>query len=575
MKRKHVLFYFFVFLFSTLQGQVLRELSINTITGNEVPVIQGNAQFPDDALLLVYSPIKSLNFRSTISGIDKQTYNPELNRYEILLKPLKQIVFVYAADYLEAKVETFTPSPKDVYYYKVEEKQNSVTRIAESGSVYIESEPEGADISLNGILIRDKTPFTGNFPGTVKITLSKKEYASFDTTIAIPPRQAVKMSVKLKPLFLVLNISSEPSGAEVILGGVLFGKTPLSKKMYFNQDMLPGNKTLELQLAGYQNVKEDLLLVPGLLPFERHVLMKRLQGTFFISSEPKGAEVMINGMYKGLTPLSGKLDYGEYEVKLKAEGCVEGDIVKLIINNSIQKELHLNLNTIEADKMVKAEIAKADSIAKAEMEKAMAESADRQQFDDFVASKKVIIGNQEWMAKNLDVDRFFDGYSIQEAKADGAWMEAGEKKEPAWCYYENNSANGAKYGKLYNWYAINSPHKLCPEGWHVPTDAEWTTLTNFLGGQTIAGGKMKSTGTQYWISPNTSADNSSGFSGLPGGNRSSNGAFSLIGNSGYWWSSTEFNTDIARYRNLFYDDGYVSRNGYYKTLGFSVRCIKD
>ncbi|MFN5492660.1 MAG: fibrobacter succinogenes major paralogous domain-containing protein, partial [Bacteroidota bacterium] len=146
----------------------------------------------------------------------------------------------------------------------------------------------------------------------------------------------------------------------------------------------------------------------------------------------------------------------------------------------------------------------------------------------------------------------------------------------ATCFYNNDSAaNNCPYGKLYNWYAASDVRNLCPTGWHVPSDAEWTTLTTFLGGEFVAGGKMKSTGTQYWASPNTAADNSSGFSGLPGGFRSYDGSFGYIGLNGNWWSSTEDNTDIAWTRNLDFTNGIALRVNSYKTLGFSVRCLRD
>jgi uncharacterized protein (TIGR02145 family) len=109
----------------------------------------------------------------------------------------------------------------------------------------------------------------------------------------------------------------------------------------------------------------------------------------------------------------------------------------------------------------------------------------------------------------------------------------------------------------------------------VPNDAEWTVLTNYLGADSVAGSKMKSTGTQYWLSPNTDATNESGFSGLPGGYRFFNGSFFDIGKYGFWWSSTAYSTDFAWYRYLSYDNGVVYRGFNYKDVGLSVRCLRD
>jgi len=182
----------------------------------------------------------------------------------------------------------------------------------------------------------------------------------------------------------------------------------------------------------------------------------------------------------------------------------------------------------------------------------------------------VSIGGQVFMSKNLDVSTFRNGDPIPQAKTYEEWGRAGENQQPAWCYYNNDPANGAKYGKLYNWYAVNDSRGLAPEGWHVPSDAEWTILTDYLGPD--AGTKMKSkTG---W-NENGNGTNSSGFSGLPGGYRDFNGTFSSIGNYGYWWSSSENTTSLAWYRYLYYFSGDVNRSSYIKERGFSVRCLRD
>ena len=184
-------------------------------------------------------------------------------------------------------------------------------------------------------------------------------------------------------------------------------------------------------------------------------------------------------------------------------------------------------------------------------------------------AQTVTIGNQVWMAKNLDVSTFRNGDSIPQAKSNAEWEAAGENKQPAWCYYDNDPANGAKYGKLYNWYAVNDSRGLATAGYHIPSGAEWTQLTDFLGGE--AGKKMKS--TSGW-KDNGNGTNSSGFSGLPGGFRNNYGTFGNIG-PGDWWSSTEYDTSDAYYRCLSCSDGYVYKYRDHKTFGFSVRCLRD
>ena len=190
----------------------------------------------------------------------------------------------------------------------------------------------------------------------------------------------------------------------------------------------------------------------------------------------------------------------------------------------------------------------------------------------FVPMPAIVIGTQQWMRENLDVLTYRNGDIIPQVTDPTAWAAL---TTGAWCYYNNDVANGAIYGKLYNWYAVNDPRGLAPTGWHVPTDDEWTTLTTRLGGTTVAGGKMKVAGTTSWTTPNTGATNESGFAGLPGGFRSTNGSFYDVGSFGYWWSSTEDYATYAWLRDLLYINGVIDRASGSKRDGFSVRCLRD
>ena len=192
--------------------------------------------------------------------------------------------------------------------------------------------------------------------------------------------------------------------------------------------------------------------------------------------------------------------------------------------------------------------------------------------------RTVIIGDQLWMAENLNVDRFRNGNLIPEIKNAEEWKKAFEAQQPAWCYYDNRRVQegqlGSNLGKLYNWYAVADTGGLCPTGWHVPSDDDWTMLTNYLGGAETAGLKMKSS---YGWKDNGNGSNNSGFNGLPGGYRSYyyGGSFYPIGSYGYWWSSSEDSTYYAWSRDLSYGDGSVDRNDSNKGNGFSVRCLRD
>jgi uncharacterized protein (TIGR02145 family) len=187
--------------------------------------------------------------------------------------------------------------------------------------------------------------------------------------------------------------------------------------------------------------------------------------------------------------------------------------------------------------------------------------------------KTIQIGTQTWMAENLKTTKYRNGESIAIMTDNSLWAN---NTTGAWCYYNNDAMNNSSYGKLYNWYAAANNNNICPNGWHIPTNEEWTTLTNTLGGETIAGGKMKSTCTDFWETPNIDATNISGFSGLPGGYRIANGEFYDIRNDAIFWSFTEVNNLNAFFRTLKFIDGNVSyRDNVSKRYGFSIRCVKD
>ena len=186
--------------------------------------------------------------------------------------------------------------------------------------------------------------------------------------------------------------------------------------------------------------------------------------------------------------------------------------------------------------------------------------------------KTITIGTQTWMAENLGTTKYIDGIAIPLISDEKAWTGL---STPGFCWYENDEAAFKEiYGALYNWYAINTG-KLCPTGWHAASDAEWSVLTTYLGGESVAGGKMKETGVDYWVEPNVGATNDQGFSALPGGFRYYDGKFYDFGFSGYWWASGELSASRARFRYLSSDDSVVFRFDNLKKNGFSVRCIKD
>jgi uncharacterized protein (TIGR02145 family) len=182
----------------------------------------------------------------------------------------------------------------------------------------------------------------------------------------------------------------------------------------------------------------------------------------------------------------------------------------------------------------------------------------------------VTIGTQTWMAENLKTTKYRNGTPIPNVSDSVQWAAL---TTDAYCNFNNDPNTVAVYGRYYNWYAVTDSNNIAPLGWHVPTDAEWTTLVTYLGSG--GGGKLKSTGTTYWDSPNTSATNSTGFSGLPAGDRSYNGLFHYLGMYGCWWCTTEYSATDGLEYVVEYNSSGITRLAYSKGLGLSVRCVKD
>ena len=183
----------------------------------------------------------------------------------------------------------------------------------------------------------------------------------------------------------------------------------------------------------------------------------------------------------------------------------------------------------------------------------------------------VIVGTQIWLKQNLNTTHYCNGDAIPNVTDITTWSHLATG---AYCNYDNNASNATIYGRLYNWYTVNTAN-LCPTGWHVPSDVEWTTLTTYLGGESIAGGKLKEAGLNHWQNPNIAATNETGFTALPSGLRGNNGNFNNIASSGYWWSSTENSISSASSWYIFHEYSNIGNDNSIEQMGFSVRCVKD
>ena len=181
----------------------------------------------------------------------------------------------------------------------------------------------------------------------------------------------------------------------------------------------------------------------------------------------------------------------------------------------------------------------------------------------------IILGTQEWMQQNLQVTKYRNGQDLINAVTNSSWNTT----NGAYGIYGGSNVNNTNYGKLYNWYAVNDSRGLCPTGWHVPTTIEWSTLENYLGGTSVAAGKLKT--VDGWNTPNLGATNESGFTGLPGGYRFTDGTYWYNLQIAQWWTSTNANTTIAHASRLYYQNEGVINSTYDKKIGSSVRCLKD
>lgn len=184
------------------------------------------------------------------------------------------------------------------------------------------------------------------------------------------------------------------------------------------------------------------------------------------------------------------------------------------------------------------------------------------------------IGDQVWMAENLNVTHYRNGDPISEVTNNMQWSSS---LNGAYCDYDlYTSENSSHYGKFYNWYALNDSRKIAPTGWHIPTDTDWNNLLSYLGIADSAGGKLKQTGTNNWNSPNTGATNSTGFTALAVGSRDEGGTFSDFRKYACFWSSTEGAVStVASYRLLYNTSSFFGAGAIEKASGLSIRCVKD
>ena len=516
-------------------------------------------------------------------------------------------------------VELITIAPDVIDKIKAELKANF-------GSLSITTEPAGAVLKING-QIKGRTPYSISQlkSGSYNFEISKDLYHTHKEDYIITDGSENSRDIRLNPAFGKLIINTSPVAAEVFLDGQNKGTTP------FELDELPsGSYHLTVDCDLFQPVEKDIIIEDG-KTLDLNLTLEARSGLITITGSPAGADITANGKSIGTIPLSNyRISEGMVELTVSATNHhTHSEFVKVERDKSQSAQIELvhhtgkiiviteppeatvflddkemgkspqilsgipaGEHTVRVEHPDYATDIKEISLRPNERKEVVFEliTYKEQAQDAKIRNKKkiisngmcididgnkyrtVMIGNQVWTAENLKVTHYRNGDPITTGLSIIKWNHS---YTGAYAVYGGKETNADTYGYLYNWYAVDDSRNIAPEGWHVPTDNEWQTLVDYLGGKRVAGGKLKEEGTTHWNSPNTEATNEAGFAALPGGSRYSNGNYYHMGSFGYFWSSTELNSRTAWYRLLDYNGSGVLRLYRNKQYGFSVRCVRD
>jgi len=491
-------------------------------------------------------------------------------------------------------------------------------KVIETQWLAIDTKPTDANVFINDDFL-GKTPYQAQYPiGDYNYRIENARYHTVAGKIKISDKKEV-LKFDLKPRFGNVQVSSLPEdGMQIYLNDENTGKTTPATLDKINS----GNYTVKLFNEWYEPNEQTIEVKDGL---ETNVqfTMQPVFANINLKTNPK-ATIEINGVKKAEGVFNGRLRKGIYTVKIKHEKYYE-QVHQLVVETNKHQDLYYELkpktgrldvvstpfdatilidnknygttpNTIK-DLLIGTYTLKLQKEGYKDVQQKIEISENETtkleftlDLDNFISNNKtgsgvqygrgvtdingntyktVIIGNQEWMAENLTTNKYNDGSIIPNISNSDTWKAL---TTGAWCYYNNNSQYEATYGKLYNWYAVNT-NKLCPTGWHVPTDKEWTVLTDYLSNKGHKEGiALKASST--WAENRNGTDNF-GWRGLPGGLRYDSGPFSYVVDFGYWWSSSEVNASFAWYRELGSYDGVDRDDDGVKRVGFSVRCLRD
>ncbi|MCC5935470.1 MAG: PEGA domain-containing protein [Balneolales bacterium] len=591
------------------QGQELRRMEVERVASNRVAVFQNYHEF---AAVMIESSIPGLQIDSNLE-IVADLSEPASGVYRVIVHPYRQTLYLRAPGYMEARVNTGVIQARQVIEFTAEPQARSRNLI----SVIFNVQPTDAVLFVDG----QQTPIneTVQLPaGTAEIQLEREGYRTLEDAAEISERN-ISFTYRMEEIDIVpVRIRSNVEGARVTIDGMDRGETDRTgTRALF---MYPGTYSVQVSQTGYvsqtlpvqvSETGENLFIVN----------LVRNIGELALSVAPADATVLINReTYTGQSLI--ELAPGRYRLEIAKEHYEpHSESIDIALNQRLSRNITLEAHTGSMQFSVTPNDARVQLLDESGRlvnewtgiqlirglkagRYVMRVSAEGHQSadqminifkDQVLEIDKVLIegnicgepitdidgnsyntvqiGRQCWMAENLNTSRYRDGSEIPNVRSNNQWTV---QRNGAWAYYENDLSNGQFFGKLYNWFAVTDRRGLCPEGWRVPSDADWTALEDYLGGRNVAGDKLKERGTQHWRSANTGATNESGFSALPGGWRSDfNGAFGGMGSDGYWWSSSEGLASDSWSRRLGHGNAMVSRNYNFKRVGFSVRCVGD
>ena len=342
------LFVLFLFLLPICANAQLREFEVKE---REKPksgtTVQANTEYPDNALIFVYSSLKDLNFRSSMQAISKQSYNQSLNRYEIFVSPIKQILSVMSFNFIASDIATISPSPKETFYFSVEEKFTEAS--LGKTQLKISTTPPDFGLEINDLETNYKTPFSREVnSGLTKITLKKDKYFPFDTLLNLIPNKAMDLTFTMKPLWGDVSVTAKPETAQIFLDDKLVG----SGKASFagaETGLLPARYTVRIEQLNHYTYTETLNLKSG--DDEKiEVELKPMVGRVKINSGTESAQVILNGAAMGTTPFDKDLLIGDYNLLLKKEGFRD-EVKQFKLNENTTEEFKFEM--IDYQKVLK------------------------------------------------------------------------------------------------------------------------------------------------------------------------------------------------------------------------------